>query len=347
VTLLQRGHFDDFYRRTLGSTAAGQAKVAQGPKAEAVKEAGFPMWGKTIKATIIGAGALALMAGSAIAADAPVYTKAPPPAPATSPFDVSFGGVVATDYNFRGISQSNRGPSAGAYLEGQYNGTFGQFYLGVAGYSISWPGTAAFGFTDPAAEIDFFGGWRKEFGNASVDIGAIYYYYPKEIFNGFTTDSDFFEIYWKGGYSVSDKLSVGANVFYTPDLLNYSETFATGGVSAKARGLYTSVTAGYTYWEQGDWSAEISGELGHWWIKKDGFVHPLTGLTDPSYTYWNAGLAFAYKALTLDLRYHGNDLGNTGCGSFLVVGTPHASNKWCGDAFIASLKFDTSLSALK
>ena len=241
--------------------------------------------------------------------------------------------MIATDYNFRGVSQSNRDPSAGAYAEGQDNSAYGQWYLGLAGYSINW--TANFGFSDPAAEIDFYGGWRHEWGKASVDIGAIYYYYPGEQFG---IDSDFWEIYWKGGYAVTDKANVGLNLFYTPDLLNYGQ-FGGGNV----RGIYGSVAADYTFWEQGDWSAAISGELGHWWIKNNTTVFVL----DPDYTYWNAGISWTYKAVTLDLTYHGTDMSRAECGNFLLVTTANPASGWCKDAFIASLKFDTSLSALK
>jgi hypothetical protein len=50
-------------------------------------------------------------ASSALAADLP--TKAPRIAEivAPSPWDWAFGGALMSDYNFRGISQSNRGPS--------------------------------------------------------------------------------------------------------------------------------------------------------------------------------------------------------------------------------------------
>jgi len=307
------------------------------------------MRGITSKISTFGAAALALsISGAAFAADAParVYTKAPVPVAAAPIWDVAIGGVVMTDYNFRGISQSNRGPSAGAYFEGQYNGAFGTWYLGVAGVSIEWPGAAPFGFTDPAAEIDFFGGWRKTWDKFSVDIGAIYYYYPKETFNGFTSDSDFWEVYWKGGYAVNDALSVGANIFYSPDLLNYSETFgATGGQSANS--IYASLTAKYVLpWQNAGWGSYVSGELGHWWIDGSGFV--AAGATaDPDYTYWNAGIAFTYKALTLDLRYHGTSQSTQDCANFLVVAVANPASRWCKDAFIASLKFDTTLSALK
>src|SRR5262249_56858081 len=68
------------------------------------------------------AGAMVLGAVSALAADLrPVAPRAPPPPP--SPWDIAFGGALMTDYNFRGISQSNRGSSVTAYAETRYNMT--------------------------------------------------------------------------------------------------------------------------------------------------------------------------------------------------------------------------------
>jgi uncharacterized protein (TIGR02001 family) len=261
-----------------------------------------------MKKVILSVVALAASVAPALAAD--LVKKAPAavvaPAAAPSPWDIAFGGVVTTDYNFRGISQSNNGPSAGAYFEPQLTTGFGTLYVGIAGYSIDWPSAPNFGFTDPSAEIDLYGGWRNTWGAFSLDLGAIYYYYPKEIFNGFTNDSDYFEIYAKGSYAVTPAFTVGANAFYTPDLLNYSETFATGGINADASAVYASLTAKWvTPWTYGDLGAYISGELGHWWIDDKGWTASL--LPDPSYTYYNAGIAFTYKAVTLDLRYHGTD----------------------------------------
>jgi uncharacterized protein (TIGR02001 family) len=295
--------------------------------------------------------AFTLAAAPAYAADMAVKAKpmaAPPPPPA---WDVAFGGAVMSDYNFRGISQSNKGASATAYAELQWNNPIGQIYWGIAGYAISWP--TGIGFTDPSAEIDFTVGWRKTWDKISVDLGFIYYYYPAETFNGATSDSDFWEFYAKLSYAVTSDLTVGASVFYSPDVLHYRTTFAAVGVSADAEGVYAALNAKWvTPWKLNDWGAYISGEVGHWWIDDSGFINPLVqaviGPTvDPSYTYWNLGLAITYKAFTVDLRYHGNDMNNTRCGSFLLVGTPHASNSWCGDTFIAALKFDTALSSLK
>ena len=186
--------------------------------------------------------ALAISTAPAFAADLPVKAK-PVAAPATPTWDIAFGAVVMSDYNFRGVSQSNRGPSAGAYFEPQYNSPIGQFYAGVGGVAIDWPSSPAYGFTNPSAEIDLYGGWRKTFfEKLSVDIGFIYYLYPKEIFNGFTSQSDFWEVYGKFLYAVTPDLTLGWNIFYTPDLLHYSSTFATLGISNSPDGFYTSGT---------------------------------------------------------------------------------------------------------
>jgi uncharacterized protein (TIGR02001 family) len=288
--------------------------------------------------------ALAMSATAASAADlgGKMVTKAPPaPAPI---WDIAFGGVVTTDYNFRGVSQSNRGPSGGAYFEPQLMTSIGTFYVGLAGYAIDWPFNL--GFTSPSAEIDMYGGWRNTWGAFSLDLGGIYYYYPKEQDTGVTGQSDFYELYAKAAYAITPDLTVGANVFWTPDLLHYSETFnRTNGTQAKAQATYASGTLKWvtplTFNGVGTF---ISGEVGHWWIDDTGFIG--LGFVNPSYTYFNAGLGFTYKALTLDLRYHGTDLSTAECASFLLAGT-NPSNSWCNDAYIASIKFDTSLNALK
>jgi uncharacterized protein (TIGR02001 family) len=282
--------------------------------------------------------AVALSATSAFAADMPVKgAKAPVIAPAPSPFDIAFGGVIMSDYNFRGVSQSNNGPSVGAYVEPQLITGFGTLYVGLAGYAIEWPSGPGYFFSDPTAEIDFYGGWRHSWGPISVDLGLLYYYYPGEQFG---VDSDFLEIYAKAAWAVTPAFTLGANVFYTPDLLNYGQ-FGLGDTP----GVYVSGTAKWVLpWTAGDIGAFVSGELGHWFLEEGGVFGP--GI-DASYTYWNIGAALTYKVFTLDFRYHGTDMNATECTTFLFVGPANGANKWCDDAFIVSLKFDTTLAALK
>ena len=61
--------------------------------------------------------AATLAAGPALTADLVVKAQpAPVPAP-VSMWDIAFGALIASDYNFRGISQSDRHPSVSAYFE--------------------------------------------------------------------------------------------------------------------------------------------------------------------------------------------------------------------------------------
>ncbi len=75
-----------------------------------------------MKKVVLSVVALAALTAPALAAD--LVTKGPPAAvvaPAAPLWDVAFGGVIMSDYNFRGISQSNSEPSVGAYFEPQLN----------------------------------------------------------------------------------------------------------------------------------------------------------------------------------------------------------------------------------
>src|SRR5262245_23277998 len=119
---------------------------------------------------ILSAVAAVALATPALAADMKVKAAAPPEP--YNPWDVAFGGGVTSDYIFRGITQSNHKPSVAAYFEPRYNVTKDlQYYVGVAGESISFPNRAA-------AEVDIYGGVRPTFGPLALDFGAWYYWYP-------------------------------------------------------------------------------------------------------------------------------------------------------------------------
>jgi len=270
---------------------------------------------------------------SAHAADiAPVY-KAPPAPVATNPWNVAIGGAVMTDYNFRGISQSDRGPSVGAYFEGQYKASdMLTFYAAVAGMSVDLP-------TNPTAEIDYYGGFRLATGKLSWDFGVWYYHYPKEGIAGVPADTDFWEVYGKVSWAVTDQFTLGGAVYYADDWLK------TG-----AEGTYLSGTAKYAFPAVSGFGAYVSGEIAHYWLGTQTLVLPASDL--PDYTYWNAGVGFTYKALTVDLRYHDTDLSQEECATltgnvsgFTSTGAP--VSKWCGEAYIAKLSFDTTLNDLK
>jgi uncharacterized protein (TIGR02001 family) len=307
------------------------------------------------------------MATSAMAADMPV--KAPKKAAEVSPWDIAFGGALMTDYNFRGISQSDKGPSATTYIESRYNFNPNlQFYAGSQYWAVDLP-------THPSCECDLYFGLRPTVGPLAFDFGFIYYWYPRErnVFQTapFTTfpapigvtgsptfvntgtawtpnhGLDYWEIYGKvTGDLIKDKLTLGANFYYSPDWLG------TG-----AYGFYASGTAKLTMQpfmfptlmgtKEIGWY--ISGEVGH---QSLGTADHFLGL-DPfklaSYWTWNAGVAFTQGVFTLDLRYYDTDLNKATCLldtsdiRGMTGGTSPGASHWCGAAFVAATKFDLTV----
>ena len=297
-----------------------------------------------------------------------MVTKAPVVV-APSPFDVAVGAGIATDYNFRGISQSNNKASVNAYFEGRYNATANlQWYAGIGGYSIDFPNRAA-------AEIDFYAGVRPTFDKLALDFGVWYYYYPggQCFFGGApllpgdptclpalpngnyaVKDPSFLEFYGKATYNFTDTFNVGIGAYYTDDWLG------TG-----SDGLYGNVTAKFTGPALGNgWGWYVSGELGRYWFDTTntffGVAAFPAGVPLPDYYTWNAGIGFTYKAITIDLRYYDTDLSKADCNvltgdhtATFAVSNITATNPgglgsgWCGEAFVAKLSFDTTLSALK
>ena len=312
--------------------------------------------------------AAALILSTSLAAAADMAVKAPPaPAPAPNPFDVAFGAAIMTDYNFRGITQSNHKPSVNAYFEPRYNFTPDwQIYGGVGGYSIEFPNNAA-------AEIDIYGGIRPTFGKLALDFGVWYYYYPggrtftgftgtaplvldpnpfcTNLFTGFNAscnalkdDLSFVEIYAKGTYTFNDNFAIGAQFYYDPSWLN-----------SGAPGYYLNGNVKYTgtaFANGIGWYA--SGDIAHYWLGTTDAFYLFTPL--PDYTTWDIGIGFTYKVFTLDFRYYDTDLSKAECnvltgdhtaalnsGFITTINPSGLGSKWCGAAFIVALKADLTL----
>jgi len=126
---------------------------------------------KKIIAISLIAAASSFMVGNVIAADAPAATPAPGP--------VTANVTLASQYRFRGISQTNSLPAIqGGFDYAHESG----FYIGNWNSSISWindgytgvnPGVSA------PVEMDFYAGYKKEVTDGlTLDIGLLQYYYP-------------------------------------------------------------------------------------------------------------------------------------------------------------------------
>jgi uncharacterized protein (TIGR02001 family) len=296
------------------------------------------------------------MATSAMAADMPV--KAPKRVAEVTPWDIAFGGALMSDYNFRGISQSDRGPSVTAYVETRYNVNPSlQFYAGSQYWAVDLP-------THGSCECDFYAGFRPTVGPLAFDFGFIYYWYPRErqvfqdgagnatflpTINPFTPNggTDYWEVYGKVTWDViKDRFALGANVYYSPDWLN-----------SGASGLYVSGTAKVTMQSfnfpalvgPSEVGWYISGEVGHYSLGTADNYAPLLPTALPDYWTWNVGVAFTRGVFTLDLRYYDTDLNKSECLTLtsdlrgLADGNTPGQSKWCNSAFVVSTKFDLTV----
>jgi len=311
-----------------------------------------------------------LAAPAAFAADMPI--KAAPPAPAPSPWDVVVTAALMSDYNFRGISQSDHKPSTQGGFEVRYNWNPNfQGYAGVSGESINFP-------NNPAAEIDFYGGFRPTFDKLALDFGGWYYYYPggqcfntaalcsafgggSAVFpfavpstipqnplfpNVVKANVSFYEFYAKATYTVNDSVSLGVQEWYSPSVLNSGAPgwFSTGNLTLTAP----------TSWFTNGLGAYASGDVGYWALGTSDAFYAVpafpAGVPYTSYLTWDLGIGLTWKVLTLDLRYYDTDLTRAQCNVFTSAqnatfspGNITAQNpgglgtNWCSAAFIAKL----------
>jgi hypothetical protein len=268
-----------------------------------------------MRQVILSVVAAVALATPALAADLKLKTP-PQPAPPPNPWDIAFGAGIASDYIFRGITQSNHKPSVAVYFEPRYNITpYLQLYAGVAGESISFPNRAA-------AEIDGYFGIRPTFGPLALDFGGWYYWYPGgSCFNGATTptvfgtdclengflpvngnvikrDLSFWEAYAKATYTVNDQVAFGGSVFYSPSVLN-----------SGAKGTYVVGNAKFTAPTSAmpeGWGLYLSGEAGKWFLGTSDAFYGVAGFPNgipyKSYTTWNVGIGITKSVFTLDFR---------------------------------------------
>jgi uncharacterized protein (TIGR02001 family) len=265
--------------------------------------------------------ALAVVAAvPAFAADMPVKAKMKAPAPAPSPWDIAFGTAFTTDYVLRGISQTNRKPAVQGYVELDYTATD---WLKL--YANMWGSSMASYNAD--AEFDFSGGARLSFGNFGLDLGYVYYWYPDGT-SGTNAFGSFGEFYAKPSYKLTDWLTIGGVI---DGGSNYNNGF---GITGSKTAYYYAGNAVVTLpWSPAGITVSLNPEIGRQVFECTGCV---------SYTYWDVGLIFNYKAATVDLRYWDTNKHNT-----FLAPAAFGGKDLGGSTFVATLKFDTTWSSLK
>jgi uncharacterized protein (TIGR02001 family) len=165
-----------------------------------------------------------------------VVLAAPILAAAETPPPVTGNMTITSDYRFRGISQTYLGPA----IQG------GADYAHASGlYFGNWNSSvSALVYTEGSGiEMDFYGGYRKSFGDIGIDVGTIYYWYPRAKAFGETFDN--WEVYagaswkWVSGklfYALSDYF--GLNDTQANNYWIDRNTGAPLGARGNSRGTY-------------------------------------------------------------------------------------------------------------
>ncbi|MCH3755950.1 TorF family putative porin, partial [Campylobacter coli] len=151
---------------------------------------------------------------------------APPPA-----LTVSGSATIASDYRFRGVSQSDQemavqGGITIAHESGLYVGTWAS---NLAGWGT---------FGGANMELDLIGGYKLPVGGGgTLDVGLTWYMYP-----GGASKTDFAEPYVKLSGTLGPA-SLLAGVAYAPKQQALGDWYATG--AAAQTGVYTKPGAKY------------------------------------------------------------------------------------------------------
>ncbi len=201
-------------------------------------------------------------------------------APSTIPGAITGLATLATDYTFRGISQTDNDPAIQAGLE--YAVEVGSLtpYLGIWGSNVN--------FTDANIEADITGGVRGKIGEIGWDLGFVYYVYPNA---RSTLNYDYVEVAGKLSYDFGmAALTLGAN--YTTDYF---------GGSGDALYLQANVDVPLP------WGIVASLHLGHQSIDKNAVFGT------PDYLDWSFGVTKEVLGINLGLTYVETDLSKREC----------------------------------
>jgi uncharacterized protein (TIGR02001 family) len=125
-------------------------------------------------------------------------------APAAEPVPdnvVAYNVGIASEYRYRGVSQSRFKPAYSAGVDYTNNPT--GIYLGSWVSTIKWIQDG--GATDGKYEWDFYGGKKGEIvPDVGYDVGGLYYWYPKNTYGDIpagalysTSNANTFELYGK------------------------------------------------------------------------------------------------------------------------------------------------------
>ena len=176
-----------------------------------------------------------LAAAVSAAAALPGLANAQAAAAPQSPHTLTGNMAIVSDYRFRGISQTFGQPAIQGGID--YSHASG-IYVGNWNSSVS-----SMSFNNGGGiEMDFYGGFKKAFGDFAFDVGLLQYYYPAATVGTTGVKYDTLEAYgavsWKW---ISAKYSIT-----TGDLFGWNSTTSTACTGGDSKGSgYLDITASY------------------------------------------------------------------------------------------------------
>jgi uncharacterized protein (TIGR02001 family) len=246
------------------------------------------------------------------------------PAPEARRCALSANVALATEYVFRGYSQSAEGPA----VQGGFDATCGIFYAGVWASSLDFAGTPdAFGtLFDASVEMDWYAGIKPKTGPVTWDLGVIYYTYPNA--NNPGLELNYVELKVGGSAEVWKDGTFGATAFWSPDYqLESGSTWTFEFAFAQALpkvGMFTPTFSALLGYQVNDGDA----------LERFSYLSSF-GNGDDNYVYWNAGVTFGFlEKWSLDLRYWDTNL-DDGANPAYCRGATFQ----CDERFMATLKF--------
>jgi uncharacterized protein (TIGR02001 family) len=233
------------------------------------------------------------MRKSLLTLSAAAALAAPGIAPAADPSPLTGNMTIASDYRFRGISQTYLGPAIQGGID--YAHPTG-FYVGNWNSNVS-----ALVFTGGSGiEMDFYAGYKKSFGDIGLDVGTIYYWYPNAKFNGEPFDN--MEVY------------VGASWKWLTAKWSYAVTDYFGLDDTQANGYWvnkdTAAILGSRGSSRGTWYLDLSGAfpmtkelsiVGHFGMLK------VEKYGELDYNDWKLGVTYDLNGWVLGAAYVDSD----------------------------------------
>ncbi|MDR0565373.1 MAG: TorF family putative porin [Azoarcus sp.] len=199
--------------------------------------------------------------------------------PPESPFSANIS--IASDYAYRGISQTDERPALQGGLDFKHASGL---YIGTWGSNVSWLRDAEKG-TDASSgnsvELDVYLGFSKEFGDFGMDVGVLEYTYPGKYSRHWKNETGMKNPYTTEGY-------LGVSWKFLS--FKYSHSFTTLFGAPNSKGSdYFDLSASYEVVK----NLKLNAHVGHQRI-----FGPAK-----SYSDWKLGATYTLGGFDIGLHY--------------------------------------------